>query len=43
MQPGPEKGRAVALIQTRQTVPWTVMGRAGMKGRAVLGGKAGGS
>lgn len=34
---------AVALIQTRQTVPRTVMGRAGMKGGAVLGGKAGGS
>ena len=37
------KARALALIWTRQMVPWTVMGTAGKKGGTVLGGKAGDS
>lgn len=37
------KAGAVALIQTRQGVPWTVVGTpAGLEGGAVLGGNAGG-
>lgn len=37
------KAGAVALIQTRQVVPWTVVGTpAGMEGGAVFGGNAGG-